>query len=74
MENAAIAGGACLLLIALMVGWWVVGGWILMMVWNALLPYLVGAPVISWAQGIALAVGLSIVGGAFRSTVNYVNK
>lgn len=73
-ESAGIGLLACTLIIALVVGWWLIGGFILMVAWNALLPYLVGAPTLSYGQAVAGAILLMLIGGAFKSTVSYVNK
>jgi len=74
MDKLAIGGLACLLVIVLVALWWVVGGFILMLAWNAVLPYLIGAPAITHGHGIAIIIGLSIIGGLFKSSYTAVSK
>ena len=59
----------CLGIIAAVALIWFIGGWVLMILWNALLPYLVGAPYITHIQGIGLWIMLSIVGSFFQANV-----
>lgn len=65
-ESAGWCSLACLAIIALSVLWWAVGGFILMLAWNLLAP-LFGLPVMTYLQGVAAAVIIYFVGGAFRS-------
>lgn len=67
-ENGALVGGLCLLGIALIAAWYLIGGLLIMVAWNALAP-LWGGPVLAYWQGVAAAVLLSVVGGAFKSNV-----
>lgn len=73
-EIAGVAGLTCLAIIALMTAWFLIGGFILMLAWNAFLPPLFGVPVIAYWQAVAGLVLLTLIGGAFRSNTTVQSK
>jgi len=73
LANLAGCVAAGVLIIALVAVLWAIGGFILLVTWNLLAP-LWGGPALTYVQAVAAWVFISLIGGAFRTTVNYAKR
>jgi hypothetical protein len=64
--TGAPAAGACALIAIVLIASLLIGPFILMVLWNLVVPSVFGGPVIDFPQAFGLSLLLSIVGGAFR--------
>ena len=52
------------------IGWYFLGGWLLQLLWNAIIPELFGLPILGYWQ----SVGLILVVGLLRGASSYLGK
>lgn len=70
MKNVSLGVGGCLLILAMMFGISALVAFILMIAWNAVMPYLFDLPALSFWQSFAFMVVLHIILSGARTVIS----